>query len=305
MNILKSITTGATRHVSKAIAKGEKHSPEILVGAGIVLGVAACVSACKATLRAEEVLDDIKKDIDTVKEASEKVDEENYSAEDQRKDLAIAYGKGAANFIKLYWKPAALGLASIAFILCGHNTLRKRNLALVALNAGLERKYNTLYSRVEKEFSKEAAKRFASGVENKEVTYTDDKGKERKKRIDLIDPDKELSPYEYIIGPSNPMWTKNMDYNMMWLGTAARAANDQLTVRGHLALSDILPELGVEVTRDDYVCGWVLPKDYYKNTCVPYINFDYMRVWQEDEDGNPEEVILLKLNCDGYIWDKI
>ena len=301
-----SILSTLNRTANRAIMKGKKHSPEILVGSGIILGISACVSACKATLKAEEVLDEIKQDLDTIKEASEKADPERYSDKDRRKDLATAYLKSCIKFAKLYWKALGLGIAAIMCILSGHNILKKRNLALVALNAGLERKYNTLYSRVKKEFSEEAANRFANGIENVEVEEVNDKGKVKKKRIDLIDPNKVVGPYEYIIGPSNPLWNNNMDYNMMWLNHIAGIANDQLTVRGHLTLSDILPELGIEVTRDDYVTGWVLPANYYKNTCEPYIKFDYMRVWQRDyDDQDPYEVFLLKLNCDGYIWDKI
>lgn len=305
MSFIKSLGTSIARKGSMTIMKGKKHSPEILIGTGIILGAATCVSACKSTLKAEEVLSEIEEDIDTVRKASEVADEERYSEEDQRKDLVTAYMKGGAKLARLYWKPLVLGAGSIVCILSGHNILRKRNLALVALNAGLERKYNTLYSRVAKEFSKEAADRFAHNVESVEVEEVSDKGKVKKRRIDLIDPKKELGPYEYLLGPSNPMWNHNMDYNMMWLTQVARCANDQLLVRGHLALSDLLPELGIEVTRDDYVTGWILPANYYKETAAPYIKFDYMRVWERDEFDNPEERLLLTLNCDGYIWDKI
>lgn len=305
MGIFKSLGNGVSRSAARIIFKGKKHSPEILVGSGIVLGIGACVSACKSTLKAEEVLREIDRDLNAIKEAAEVADPEKYTDKDKAKDLTVAYFRSGIKFAKLYWKPLILGSASIACILSGHNITRKRNLALIALNAGLERKYNDLYSRVKDEFSEEAAKRFAHGVKNTEVEEVNEKGKVKKRRIDLLDPNKELAPYEYIIGPENPMWTKNMDYNLMWLTRIAKWAEDQVVIHGHLTLSELLPELGIERTRDDYITGWVAPANYYKTTCEPYVKFDWMRVWREDEGGNPQEVILLNLNCDGYIWDKI
>ena len=305
MSIFNEAKLKLTRKASRMILKGRKHSPEILIGTGIILGVASCVTACKATLKADEVLDDIQKDINTIKEAGEKADEETYSDKDISKDLTIAYGKGAVKFAKLYWKPTALGVAAIVCILSGHNILRKRNLALVALNAGLEAKYNTLYSRVSEEFSKEAADKFANGIRSTEIEEVDNKGKVKKRNIDLIDPNNKLGPYEYIIGPEHPIWTPDLNYSLMTLRNYEKWANDQLIIRGHLALSDLLPQIDINVTRDDYVTGWILPTDYYATTCARYIKFDTMRVWEKDEGGNPIEVILLKLNCDGYIWDKI
>ena len=63
--IMDSITHG----MNKAVFSAKQKSPSMLIGAGIVLGIAAAVSACKATLKVEEVVDDAKEKLDKIHEA--------------------------------------------------------------------------------------------------------------------------------------------------------------------------------------------------------------------------------------------
>ena len=62
--ILKSVN-GVT---SKAVMKLKKHSPEILVVAGIAGTVVSAVLACKATTKVAEILDETKGTLDTIHE---------------------------------------------------------------------------------------------------------------------------------------------------------------------------------------------------------------------------------------------
>ena len=65
---LGNAVIGTTKTVAYT---AKKHSPEILVGTGIVLGVGATVAACKATTHLEETVDDIHEVFDDVREAHE------------------------------------------------------------------------------------------------------------------------------------------------------------------------------------------------------------------------------------------
>ena len=55
-----------TRNINKFGLQIKKYSPEMLVAAGIVGAVTSAVMACKATTKLSEVLDESKKEIDTV-----------------------------------------------------------------------------------------------------------------------------------------------------------------------------------------------------------------------------------------------
>ena len=60
--IIKNVSTT----FSKVSVKFKKHSPEILVVAGVVGTVASAVMACHATTKLDSVLEKSKKDIDAI-----------------------------------------------------------------------------------------------------------------------------------------------------------------------------------------------------------------------------------------------
>ena len=112
----------------------KKHSPEILIVAGVVGTVASAVMACKATLKVNDILEETKTQVEQVKTviADETIPEEKYSEEDSKKDLAIIYAQTGLKFVKLYGPAVILGALSITSILASNNILRKRNIALAA-----------------------------------------------------------------------------------------------------------------------------------------------------------------------------
>ena len=92
-----SIVNNLSRSFNKVGLKLKKHSPEILVVAGVIGTVTSAVMACKATTKVNTILDKAKEDIQVIHESAERgyvpTPEENvpYSEEDGKKDLAIVY----------------------------------------------------------------------------------------------------------------------------------------------------------------------------------------------------------------------
>lgn len=310
MGLISSIGGGILAVSKKAIFEGEKHSPEILVYGGVALGVYSAVEACRSTLKAEEVLNEAKKDFETIKMAEETCPE-RYDSDAKNRDLIVAYTRLAVQFLKLYGKPLALGALSVFCILKGHGILRRRHADLLAYAVGLERSYNALFKRVSEEFSEEAAGRFASGIRSVEHEFeeVDEKGKVKKKKqiIDLITSDDELGKYEWIFGPDSNQWSENFDVDLMWIRSQMTNANDILIQRtnGVMTVSDIFAEAHLfKCPQKFYACGYHLPHRYYMETCEPYINWDITKVYK-DYGGGPVPVLKVNFNCDGYIWDVI
>jgi hypothetical protein len=82
------------RSMSVAGLKIKKHSPEILLAAGIAGAIGSTVMACKATLKVEKVLDDTKEKLELIHEATEKGITragEDYTVEDCKKETTIVY----------------------------------------------------------------------------------------------------------------------------------------------------------------------------------------------------------------------
>ena len=118
----------------KTSLKLKKHSPEILIVAGVIGTVASTVMACKATTKLGEIMDNAKDDIEAVHEAVEHPEDlpQKYTAEDGKKDLTIVYTQTALRVAKLYLPAVALGALSLTAIIKSHDILKKRNVALAA-----------------------------------------------------------------------------------------------------------------------------------------------------------------------------
>ena len=61
------LPAGVTRQLAKAALKTRKNSPHIFFGAGLGGAAIATVMACKATLKAEPMLDQIRAEVDATK----------------------------------------------------------------------------------------------------------------------------------------------------------------------------------------------------------------------------------------------
>ena len=124
----------ASRTFYKAGLKLKKHSPEILITAGVIGTVTSTVMACKATTKLNDILDSSKDDIEAIHGAMKHPEElpEEYTEEDGKKDLSIVYVQAGLKVAKLYAPSIVLGVASITSILAGHNILHMRNVAFAA-----------------------------------------------------------------------------------------------------------------------------------------------------------------------------
>ena len=113
--IMKSVNGVA----SKTVMKLKKHSPEILVMAGIAGTVVSAVLACKATTKVAEILDETKGTLDTIHEGMETgaINGQEYTTEDGKKDTVVVYAQTGMKLAKLYGPAIILGTLSITSIL--------------------------------------------------------------------------------------------------------------------------------------------------------------------------------------------
>ena len=190
--IMKSVSGIA----NKTVMKLKKHSPEILMVAGIAGTVVSAVIACKATTKVNKIVEDTKNDIEKVHTATEKgVTEagEPYSAEDSKKDLTIIYAQTGIQFIKLYAPAVILGTLSITSILASNNILRKRNVALGVAYATIDKSFKEYRGRVIERFGEQVDNELKYGIKAKkfeEIEVDPETGKEKKvkKTVMVADP---------------------------------------------------------------------------------------------------------------------
>ena len=98
--IMKSVNGVA----SKTVMKLKKHSPEILVVAGIAGTVVSAVLACKATTKVAEILDETNGTLDTIHEGMKTgaINGQEYTTEDGKKDTVVVYAQTGMKLAKLY-----------------------------------------------------------------------------------------------------------------------------------------------------------------------------------------------------------
>ena len=236
----------------------KKHSPEILMVAGIVGAVASAVMACRATTKLSGILDGTKKELDTIhayEENPEKAAE--YSAEDARKDTAIVYLHTGLKLAKLYAPAVGLGALSAVSILASNDILRKRNAALAAAYVAVDRHFKGYRDRVVERFGEEVDRQLRYNIKAEEIeeTVTDDNGDEKriKNTVEVADPN--VSGYVKYFTRSNPFWENDQDYVEMFLRAQQSYANDKLRAVGHLTLNDVYEMLGFRDTKAGMVVG--------------------------------------------------
>lgn len=303
------IVNSATRAFNRFGFKLKKHSPEIMVIAGVVGVVASAVMACKATTKASEIIDDTKDQMDKIKKVAAMPDVEDYTEEDMKKDIAIVYTQTAVKFIKLYGPSVLLGAASIASILAGHNITRKRNVALAAAYATIDNSFKDYRSHVIERFGEQLDKELRYNIKAKEFSeiVTDDKGKEKttKKTVEVADPNT-YSDYARFFDDGCTGWQKDAELNLVFLKQQQNWANDLLKRKGHLFLNEVYDMLGIPRTKAGQIVGWIYDEDHPNgDNFVDFGIYDLNRERARDFVNGYERTILLDFNVDGNILNMI
>lgn len=293
--------------------KVQKHSPEILMGAGIVGAVTSAVMACKATLKLDDVLAESKETVDKIHEVSENPDMiaegKEYTEDDMKKDLTIVYAKAGLKVAKLYAPAIVLGGVSIAAIVSGHQILRKRNIALAAAYTAIDKGFKEYRGRVIDKFGEELDKELKYGIKAKEVeeTVVDENGKEKKvkKTVETVGQNTG-SPYAKFFDESCRGWTKDPEYNLMMVRDVQDYANRLLKIKGHLFLNEVYDLLGIQRTSAGQVVGWIY--DESNPIGDNYVDFGIYDLHDEAKRNfvnGYERTILLDFNVDGDILNMI
>ena len=315
------IMNNITRTLNKAAFKFKKHSPEILVVAGVVGVVGSTVMACKATTKVNDILDDTKDQLDKIHEAGERLengetlrlkDGEEYTIDQNKKDLTIVYAQTALKFAKLYAPSVIIGGLSITAILTGHNITRKRNIALAAAYTAVDKSFKEYRGRVVERFGEALDKELKYGIKSKEVdeVVTNEDGTESvvKKTVDVVDATNPMNVSEYarFFDDGCAGWTKDPEYNLMFLRDQQRYANDLLKSKGHLFLNEVYDLLGIPRTKAGQIVGWIYDEKHPNgDNFVDFGIYDTNKTANRDFVNGYERTILLDFNVDGNIWDQM
>lgn len=297
-----------TRGVSKLLLKTKKHSPEILVIAGAVGAVTSAVMACKATLKVNDILDETKETVEKIHHVSETRDVTVYSEEDCKKDLTITYIQTGIKLVKLYAPSVILGTLSIGAMMYSNRILSKRNIALAAAYATVDKGFKDYRKNVIERFGEKIDHELKHNIKAKviEAVEIDENGdvKTVKEEVNICN---EPSEYARFFDEMSRYYEKNAEYNLKFLKDQERYANEKLRRKGFLFLNEVYEMLDIPETKAGQIVGWVYNKDS-ENLPDGYVDFgiyDINRPKNREFVNGYERAILLDFNVDGNILDLI
>ena len=306
------LMNNVSRTLHKVGFKIKKHSPEILIGVGIVGTVASGVMACKATLKVNEIIDEAKETVDAIHEGVEQqkhmTDGETYTQEIANQDLAIVYIQTGWKLVKLYGPSVAHGAVSSGCMVASHTILRKRNLALAAGWKAADTAFKEYRGRVVERFGKELDRELRYNIKAKEIEerIVDENGNETvvTKTVEVVDPNAIHNIYSVVFCEGNIGWTRNAELNKVFLIQQQNYANDKLKTNGYLTLNEVYDLIGAPRTAYGQIAGWVYTEDEsVGDNFVDFGMFDIKNDKACDFINGHERSIILDFNCIGNILE--
>lgn len=297
--------------------KAQKYNTELLIGSGIVLGISATLSACRATTKASKIIEQSKEDLATIQELKESEKYEDYTEEDAKKDTVIVYKNLTIDIVRLYFPAVLLSGLSIATILTAYNLIKKRNIALGAAYATIDKAYKDYRRRVVDKYGEDVDREMRHGLKPakfEEKVVDEETGKEKKvKKNGFVVNPSDVSGYarffeKYTTDEDgnvkiNENWKPNNEMNIFCLKTIERYANDLLKIKKRVFLNEVYEMLDLPKSRAGQVVGWVYDEENPKGD--NYIDFGLYsdNLSYSDYINGFEPAILLDFNVDGYILD--
>ena len=315
-----SIFASAAKFGSNLIQKVKFRSPELLIGAGVVGLVGAAVVAVRRGVRWHSAAKaEIVHDLETIKKAE---GSPQYTREDKVQDYARVIGKGVWSFTQIYGPSVAAGVASVVSILAGTGVLKGRLAAMTSAAATAQAALERYRSRVREKLGEDADYEFAYEVSAKKAKIKHEDGtKESLVTYHLVPSSGEwmaASPYSRLWDENAMEWCANRDIQFLTLRSLENHFNQELNARGVVFLNDVYKALGLPMSKDAALVGWI--KDYEKPKMaklaselgrVPGDGVISFGVFENESPSaraylaGDDDRVVLDFNVDGVIYDLI
>ena len=302
---MKINTKTLRKSFKKAQLTVRKHSPEILMVAGVIGTVAGAVMACKETLELEDVLDECKQEKMELKEQYAICEE--YSEDALKKDQVKLTIKQAAKIVKLYAPSVIMEITSIGVIFASNDIMRKRNASMAAAYATLNSMYKRYRQNVIESYGEEVDKDMRFGVKHEKVTEIDEDGNKVKIDARIVDLDNTalaISDYSrFFQAGCKGFDASSGRYNLLYLKGIQAMFNNKLIADGYVMLNDVYRELGFDTIPEGWSIGWVYDEE--NPIGDNYIDFGLYEARNKNQRAvnDWEPVILMDFNVDGNLYE--
>jgi hypothetical protein len=194
-----------------------------------------------------------------------------------------------------------VGGASIAALTRSHNILNERNAALTAAYAALDKGFKEYRHRVVEKYGEDQDLEFRHGSREVEII---DEETGKKKTVTRVGYD-EPSIYARFFDPLSTSWSKEPEYNLLFLKCQQSYANDLLLARGHVFLNEVYDLLGIPRSKAGSIVGWIVTAGTITDNHIDFGIYKGGDHTIRDFVNGRENSILLDFNVDGVIYEKI
>lgn len=298
MNTKLSQTLGRTQLLA------QKHSPELLLGLGVVSIIGSVILAAKAGQKHSQVAEENLKEL--LSFAVKDNETQHRSDEEEKKELLIIKFRSAGRWVRLYGPAALTCTAGIVSIFGSHGVMQKRVTALGAAYGVLLEGFNNYRERVREDLGDESDHRYLTGIHEEEVEETTvlKNGKVKTKKVKKNVQD-DLSQYAFFFDDyANEFVPGDPRANRFMLETQQSYWNEQLRAKGHVFLNQVLESLGIDPVPEGQLVGWVYNPDN------EHEGDNYIELGIYDERNmhavqGSNDVFTLDPNVDGIVWNLI
>lgn len=287
-----------TRTGFDAVTKLKANSPHLMFGVGVVAVVGGAVLASRATLRIDKRLEETQHQLDDIN-AIEHVD---YTETMRTKDRIVVYTELVVDLTKLYAPAIIVGGIGIASLTGSHVVLTRRNAALTAAYAAIERSYTLYRKAIREEFGEEREREFHRRVEARSINEKRAELEKKGLTPEQVKRGIETSQYARFFDESNRNWKSVPSHNRIFLEAQQEYLNQMLIARGHVLLNDVYEALGFERTSAGAIVGWVYGNG---DNFIDFGLYDTGRKGARVFMNGDDPTVLLDFNVDGVVYNLI
>ena len=279
-------------------------SPEILLGTGVVLSLAAIITACAKMKETDEVREELQEELEVIEETEVRGTKEYLAAHFK------AGAKAIFRYLVIFWLPILLWLLSMGSFWYSHGIMVKRNADLASVVVITMQELDKYRGRVREKVGSETENDLFYGLTKRPsgevITVTDENGKEKKiKQQEKAIEDLPFAPFDRLFDRTNHNFQATPGNNLIFINGVRRSLEDKLRYRatnnsnGWLTINEVYNELGFESTEAGFNFGWIYSKhdpeycstylDFGVNECSDQVVKDYL--------SGKETVIPLHFNC--------
>lgn len=222
-------------------------SPEILIGAGIVLVLGGTYMACRATSKAKDVIQNRNEEIEEIKYRTEEeigklpanCPEQEVKAiyKEAKSDIFVSHVRCGWELTKLYAPAIAMEAAGIGCFLGAHGIMRKRNAALMAAYEATDKAYRRLKEERDKGL-------ITDGAECKEGEKLVENKTEEQKNCPF---DSDLGPWAFVFDEDCNVWKPSDSTLLMEAKAVERSLTNRLNAGRTIFLNDIRTAFGEDI----------------------------------------------------------